>query len=310
MVGASSSDLAWQNIMLGKHFMRSQSSEHQPIKTPDREFPSSTEFVEADFVEAGFLSAEFVKAQQAESDTAAEFVQAQQVESDNVIEFVQAQQVESDNVMVAEVETIEPTHFHGEFVDCMEMNAAPDTVAAYLIDHRDWFRRCALPMQAEPLGERGYAITIGKFGSYGYSVEPKVGLELLPPDAGVYRIKTIPVPGYTPKGYEVDFKASLELAEAVIEHSDPNTESSPGEPPPTVMTRVEWQLDLGVNIWFPKFIHVLPRALIYNTGQHLLRQIVKQFSRRLTRKVQEDFHAKLNRPMPPKTRRRFPWSAG
>ncbi len=222
--------------------------------------------------------------------------------------FVQAERfVEVDQPMTAEGETIEPTHFDGQFVDCMEMNANPETVAEYLIDHQDWFRRCALPMQAEPLGERGYAITVGRFGSYGYVVEPKIGLELLPPDAGVYRIATIPVPGYLPKGYEVDFTASLELHEAVVDVPNSATAHHHNESFSVSMTRVEWQLDLGVKIWFPKFIRVLPKALIHTTGQQLLRQIVRQFSRRLTHKVQEDFHQTLGLEMPKKTRRRFPW---
>ena len=228
--------------------------------------------------------------------------------------FVQADRfIEVDQPMTTDGEATEPTHFNGQFLDCMEMNANPETVAEYLIDHQDWFRRCALPMQADPLGERGYAITVGRFGSYGYMVEPKIGLELLPPDEGVYRIETIPVPGYTPKGYAVDFTASLELAEAVLDLPDSTTSENQAaatdrtESLSVSMTRVEWQLDLEVKIWFPKFIRVLPKALIHTTGQQLLRQIVRQFSRRLTRKVQADFHQKLGLEMPKQTRRRFPW---
>jgi len=52
-------------------------------------------------------------------------------------------------------------------------------------------------------------LTIGRFGSFGYDVEPKIGLELLPPDKGVYRIKSIPVPDYVTPGYEVDFQSAL-----------------------------------------------------------------------------------------------------
>ncbi|MBV8885364.1 MAG: DUF1997 domain-containing protein, partial [Chroococcidiopsidaceae cyanobacterium CP_BM_RX_35] len=40
----------------------------------------------------------------------------------------------------------------------------------------------------------------------------------------------------------------------------------------------------------------LPNSLIQNTGDRLLHQIVKQVSRRLTYKVQEDFHKSRNLP--------------
>jgi len=63
-------------------------------------------------------------------------------------------------------------------------------------------------MKVEPWGKMA-TLTIGRFGSFGYDVEPKIGLELLPPDKGVYRIKSIPVPDYVTPGYEVDFQSAL-----------------------------------------------------------------------------------------------------
>ena len=84
--------------------------------------------------------------------------------------------------------------FGGEFVGCMDMYADIETVAEYFDDHQQWFRRCAHPMQAEPLAENEYALTIGRCGALGYQVEPKGGLELLPQDRGVYRIRTISIP--------------------------------------------------------------------------------------------------------------------
>lgn len=178
----------------------------------------------------------------------------------------------------------EPVWFRTHFIGCMEMHADARTVAEYLDAHQGWFRRCAHPMKADPLGENGYALTIGRFGSFGYEVEPKVGLELLPPDEGVYRIVTVPVPDYTPPGYDVDFKADQVLVEVP---ADPDAGTG------AVMTRVEWKLDLSVAVWFPKFIQVLPNSLIQKTGDRLLAQIVKQVSRCLTNKVQEDFHSTL-----------------
>ncbi len=183
-----------------------------------------------------------------------------------------------------------PTRFYGKFADCMEMYASAQKVAEYLNAHHEWFCRCAHPMKVEPLGKNGYALAIGRFGAFGYEVEPKVGLELLPPDNGVYRIKTIPVPNYVAPGYEVDFKSAMELVETSVDSTErfKDPERFSGE-----ITRVEWQLELAVYIQFPKFIQRLPKSLVRSTGDRLLHQIVRQVSRRLTYKVQEDFHNSL-----------------
>jgi hypothetical protein len=71
------------------------------------------------------------------------------------------------------------------------------------------------------------------------------------------------------------------------------------------MTRVEWQLDLTVSIHFPRFIQALPKSLIQSTGDRLLRQIVRQVSNRLTRKVLEDFHKTHGLPAPKLAKRWF-----
>jgi hypothetical protein len=148
------------------------------------------------------------------------------------------------------------TKFYGRYGDSMEMYAPAAAVAEYLNGHAGWFTRCAEPMKVHPLGENGYALTIGRFGAFGYEVEPKIGLELLPPD-------------------DVDYHAALQLKEDFAE---------------TIITKVEWELDLTVCLHFPRFIQRLPKSLIQSTGDRLLNQIVRQVSRRLTRKVQEDFH--------------------
>ncbi|MBD2312284.1 DUF1997 domain-containing protein [Desertifilum sp. FACHB-1129] len=189
-----------------------------------------------------------------------------------------------EEVKIEEPATVEPTQFYTRYEDFMEMNASPEQVAAYLDVHEEWFTRCAHPMKVEPLGKNGYALVIGKFGSFGYEVEPKVGLELKPQDEGVYRIETREIPDYVAPGYEVDFKAAMELLEL------PGTAQA--------MTRVQWQLDLTVSLRFPKFIHALPQSLIQKTGDRLLAQIVRQVSRRLTHKVQTDFHASRNLALP------------
>ncbi|MEH1948333.1 MAG: DUF1997 domain-containing protein [Nostoc sp.] len=178
------------------------------------------------------------------------------------------------------------TKFYGRYQDFMEMGAPVEKVAEYLNSHSSWFSRCAEPMKVQPLGENGYALTIGRFGSFGYEVEPKIGLELLPPEEGIYRIRTIPIPDYQPPGYDVDYRASLQLI-------GNDACSGIGE-----VTRVEWELDLIVYLHFPRFIQRLPKSIVQSTGDRLLNQIVRQVSRRLTRKVQEDFHKSLGIPFP------------
>jgi len=197
----------------------------------------------------------------------------------------------------------EPTQFHSHFQDCMEMYADARKVTAYLDAHQDWFSRCAHPMKVEPLGRNGYALVIGSFGAFGYEVEPKIGLELLPQDNGIYRIQTIPVPNYVAPGYEVDFQASQSFVEVPASEYFQEQELA-GAPLPSAITRVEWKLDLSVALRFPKFIHKLPQSLIQSTGDRLLCQIVRQVSRRLTHKVQEDFHSSLGLPMPKNKKKR------
>lgn len=185
-----------------------------------------------------------------------------------------------------ELDLDQQTKFYGTFSDCMELSAPAPIVAEYLNNHNQWFSSCAQPMKVQLLGENGYELTIGRFGALGYEVEPKIGLELLPPQEGVYRICTIPIPDYQPPGYDVDYRASLQLVEG--EDEDIAPQSNP-------ITKVEWELYLTVYVQFPKFINRLPKSLIQNTGDRLLNQIVRQVSRRLTRKVQDNFHQSLGR---------------
>jgi hypothetical protein len=200
----------------------------------------------------------------------------------------------------------EPTHFYGNYTSYMEMYADPKAVADYLDSHHEWFGRCAHPMTATPLGKNGYALTVGRFGSFGYEIEPKIGLDLLPQDQGVYRIQTIPVPDYESAGYEVDFQAAMYLVEADNSLSLPKAEHQTATFP-AKLTRVEWELNLKVTVLFPRFIQALPKPLIQSTGDRLLNQIVRQVSRRLTCKVQEDFHS-IRGISFSKKRKRYPWS--
>jgi hypothetical protein len=191
---------------------------------------------------------------------------------------------------------VQPTQFQSHFTGCMELYADAQTVTQYLDAHRGWFCRCAPPMKVEPIGENGYILGIGRYGSFGYNVEPKIGLNLLPQDQGIYRIQTIPLPDQESLNYHVDFHAALQLLETP---SDEKLAKSPGNE----LTRVEWQLNLGVTILFPRFIYKLPLSLIQRTGDRLLAQIVRQVSHRLTAKVQEDFHSTLGTTPPRRFRK-------
>lgn len=194
-----------------------------------------------------------------------------------------------------------PTRFYGQFTDCMEMYAPAQTVAEYFDAHQEWFCRCSQPMKVEPLGEDSYTLVVGRFGAFGYEVEPKIGLELLPPEQGVYRVKTVPVPDYVAPGYEVDYHSSMELVETSLDSSAQSWNTTGQRP--SVITRVEWKLDLVVYVQFPKFIQRLPKSLIQSTGDRLLTQVVRQVSRKLTYKVQEDFHKSLGLAVPDKSKR-------
>lgn len=193
------------------------------------------------------------------------------------------------------------------FVDMMEMRAPSSVVAAYLDRHEGWFRRCAAPMEVRPLGSDGYVLTLGRFGNLGFELEPTIGLELLPQADGVYRIVTVPIPDPHPAIqalYDVAFNASLRLDEAG--GSDSSGEISAEEVDRLMAhTLVRWELDLAVWVRLPAMITLLPDNLVQTSGDHLLRQIVRQISRRLTWKVQEDFHASHGIPCPPRRRARF-----
>jgi hypothetical protein len=193
------------------------------------------------------------------------------------------------------------------FADLMEMRAPAAVVAAYLDRHEGWFRRCAAPMEVSPLEHNGYVLTLGRFGNFGFEVEPTIGLELLPQADGVYRIQTVPVPeadAALAALYDVEFNASLRLDEPSGEEEGASISS---EEVDALMshTLVRWELDLAVWIRLPAMVSLLPEGLVQSSGDHLLRQIVRQVSRKLTWKVQEDFHANHGIPCPPRRRAMF-----
>jgi hypothetical protein len=202
--------------------------------------------------------------------------------------------IETQDNQELSVQGQQPISFHGNFESCMEMYTDARTVSNYLDAHRSWFPQSARPMKATPIGANGYDLTVGRFGAFGYEVEAKVGLDLLPQDQGIYRIQTIPIPGYQAPGYDVDFQAAMQLTEASNEQVT------------YPITHVEWELDLQVTLQFPRFIHAMPKTLIQSTGDRLLNQIVRQVSRCLTYKVQEDFHRAVGVKFPKK--RRMLWT--
>ncbi|RAQ43773.1 hypothetical protein B9S53_10715 [Arthrospira sp. O9.13F] len=210
----------------------------------------------------------------------------------------------SDPEQQDSTEQPEQMWFHTDYDDCMEMFADWETVAEYLGHHQGWFCRCAQPMKTEPIGENSYSLIIGRFGAVGYQVEARVGLELVPPDeAGIYRIRTTPIPDYVPPGYEVDFQSTMKLGQLSVEEVCEKYQVEP-ENCPAIVTGAKWHLDLAVGVKFPKFILDMSRALIQKTGDSLLKKIVKQVSRRLSYKTQLDFHTTQNLPFPKKRKNR------
>ena len=187
----------------------------------------------------------------------------------------------------------------------MDMYSDADTVAKYLNAHEGWFCRCAQPMKVEPLGNNGYVLTVGKYGSFGYEVEPKMGVILHPPVDRVYHMQTIPIPDYEAPGYDVNYQASMELIEIATEDRVESKEGlfSRKQNFPDRLTEVNWTLNLSVEVEFPQFINKLSSSLVQNTGDRLLSQIVRQISPRLTYKVQQDFHNSHKLPTPPKSSR-------
>ncbi len=192
--------------------------------------------------------------------------------------------------------------YSSQFADLMEMRAPAGTVAAYLDCHEGWFRRCAAPMAVDSLGSNGYRLTLGRFGNFGFEVEPTIGLELLPQSEGIYRILTAST-GAESDGleglYDVEFNASLELDETNPTSPDESLTAD------QAITMVRWQLELSVWIRLPGVVTLLPENLVQSSGEHLLRQIVRQISRRLTWKVQEDFHSSHELECPPRRRAQF-----
>ncbi len=204
--------------------------------------------------------------------------------------------IEQQNTFVFEVS------FRGR----MDMHSDVDTVAEYLNAHEGWFCRCAQPMKVDPLDDNGYVLTVGKYGSFGYEVEPKIGIVLAPPEGRIYRMYTIPIPDNDDAGYEVNYNAVMKLQETSINSTQTWSRSLVSRHPSLDrITQVNWELDLKVEVEFPQFVAKLSPRLVQGTGDKLLAQIVRQVSPRLTYKVQQDFHSSHNLPLPSKSSRQL-----
>jgi hypothetical protein len=177
--------------------------------------------------------------------------------------------------------------FSNHYAGYMDLLADKSTVMKYLDNHSQWFRRCAKPLRADPIGTSGYAMGFDRVGAFGFYVDPRVGLNLLPCENDVYRICTIPIPDQEPQRYEVDFQAEMRLRERPLD-----LEEFP------LMTCIEWDLDLIVTVEFPPFILLMSGEVIQKTGDTLLGFTVKQVSTSLTAKVQRDFHRTHNIKVP------------
>ena len=184
--------------------------------------------------------------------------------------------------------------YSSRFSDAMEMLSPATTVASYLDHHQAWFQRCATPMTVHAIDQQSYALTLGQFGNFGFEVEPTIALRLLPQQNQIYRIETVRMAPHSldlRDHYDVDFQASMQLL--------------PGEDNNANITSVQWDLDLSVWVRLPRVVTMLPEQLVQSSGDHLLRQIVRQISRRLTWKVQEDFHAAHGLQCPKRRRAAF-----
>ena len=212
-----------------------------------------------------------------------------------------------DSMQLTRTESIEQRTtfvFEASFKVQMDMYSDANTVAKYLDAHEGWFCRCAQPMKVEPLPNNGYVLTVGKYGSFGYEVEPKIAVVLNPPVDRVYLMHTIPLPDCDP-GYEVNYRAAMKLEEVAVDRATNKKMFAKKLAPGDRITQVSWDLDLKVRVNFPQFISKLSSGLIQKTGDRLLGQIVRQVSPRLTYKVQQDFHLSHELPIPPKSGRQL-----
>lgn len=203
-------------------------------------------------------------------------------------------------------DSLTPVEFQTSFVGMMEMYSDIETVRDYLRNHRGWFVRCAQPMKATPLGDNGYTITIGNYGALGYYLQPTMSVVLEPPINDHYIMYSV-ADDSPSSPYTINYRAEMDLETIPLSAAAKGIETvfrrHGISPLPPTITRINWHLDLTVTITFPPFIYKFPLSVIQETGNSLLRQIIKHLSPRFSYKVQKDFHESLSLPTPPATAR-------
>ena len=205
-----------------------------------------------------------------------------------------------------EIQDRQPVTFQTHFTGIMEMYSDSDTVCDYLSDHQGWFVRCAEPMKAIPYGDNGYTLIIGHYGAFGYNVEPQMSVILETPVNNHYTMYSVANPEFNHPGYQVNYRSEMTINSISIDNAAKGIEKvyhRHKTTPPDIITCINWHLHLCVSVTFPAFIYKIPMSVINDTGDRLLRQIVRQVSPRLSYKVQKDFHSRLNLPIPPATAR-------
>ncbi len=222
--------------------------------------------------------------------------------SENRSNNIDLAKISNQNNIISEKENLvqeKPFHFQTNFQGYMEMYCDRDSVGRYLDCHQDWFKNCAKPMIAIPLGDNGYTLTVGRFGSFGYEIEAKIDVVMRSLGKSKYIMHTVDFPHDRPLGYKVDYQAALQISEIATKSiaRKINNKKLIAKLPEQI-AKVEWELNLAVAVQFPKFIHKLPASAIQTTGDRLLTQIVKQVSPLLSYKVQKDFHSRHNLPVP------------
>jgi len=142
----------------------------------------------------------------------------------------------------------------------------------YLQWHSVWFPNCAKPMQTKLIRHNAYQLTVGRFGAFGYQVEPRINLQMTP-FLDSFRISTLPLQD-DGQLYEVDFQAEMAIV-----------------PIDSHRCQINWELNLVVEIPFPDFINAMPQKLIQKTGDRLLARVVREISKSVNEKIAVDFAA-------------------
>lgn len=104
-----------------------------------------------------------------------------------------------------------PVTFQANFVGMMEMYSDEETVCNYLSDHQGWFVRCAEPMKAVPFGNNGYTLIVGRYGAFGYYVEPQMSVILEPPQSMHYAMYSVANPEFNHQGYSVNYRSEMDI---------------------------------------------------------------------------------------------------